>query len=212
MIMFMSTHPIRTGLLVLAAMLATAGTVAAHPHVFVTMASELVYNPDGTVKAIKHAWTFDDMFSVFATQGLEAKKKGEFTRAELAPLAKSNVESLKDFDYFTIAKANGRAAVLAEPAADYYLEFKDQVLTLHFTLPFKTPVKAQELAIEVYDPSYFVDFAFTEKDPVKAVGAPAQCKVSTTRPGGGGVSSEAAPSDPSNWGALYASKILVKCP
>jgi len=212
MIMFMSTHPIRTGLLVLAAMLATAGTVAAHPHVFVTMASELVYNPDGTVKAIKHAWTFDDMFSVFATQGLEAKKKGEFTRAELAPLAKSNVESLKDFDYFTIAKANGRAAVLAEPAADYYLEFKDQVLTLHFTLPFKTPVKAQELAIEVYDPSYFVDFAFIEKDPVKAVGAPAQCKVSTTRPGGGGVSSEAAPSDPSNWGALYASKILVKCP
>ena len=193
-------------------MLATAGTVAAHPHVFVTMASELVYNPDGTVKAIKHAWTFDDMFSVFATQGLEAKKKGEFTRAELAPLAKSNVESLKDFDYFTIAKANGRAAVLAEPAADYYLEFKDQVLTLHFTLPFKTPVKAQELAIEVYDPSYFVDFAFTEKDPVKAVGAPAQCKVSTSRPGGAGVSSETAPADPSNWGALYASRILVKCP
>jgi len=37
------------------------------------------------------------------------------------------------------------------------------------------------LAIEVYDPSYFVDFAFEEKDPVKAVGAPAQCKVSTSR-------------------------------
>jgi len=212
MIMFMSTHRFRTALLALATILATAGTAAAHPHVFVTMVNELVYNPDGTVKAIKHAWTFDDMFSVFATQGLEAKKKGEFTRAELAPLAKSNVESLKDFDYFTIAKANGRAAALAEPVADYYLEFKDQVLTLHFTLPFKTPVKAQELAIEVYDPSYFVDFAFAEKDPVKAVGAPAQCKVSTTRPGGGGVSSESAPADPSNWGALYASKILVKCP
>jgi ABC-type uncharacterized transport system substrate-binding protein len=193
-------------------MLANAGTAAAHPHVFVTMASELVYNPDGSVKAIKHTWTFDDMFSVFATQGLESKKRGEFTREELAPLAKSNVESLKDFDYFTIAKANGRAAALAEPASDYYLEFKNQVLTLHFTLPFKTPVKAQELAVEVYDPSYFVDFAFAEKDPVKAVGAPAQCKVSTSRPGGGGVSSEAAPADPSNWGALYASKILVKCP
>jgi ABC-type uncharacterized transport system substrate-binding protein len=193
-------------------MLAGAGTAAAHPHVFVTMTSELVYNPDGTVKAIKHAWTFDDMFSVFATQGMESKKKGEFTREELAPLAKTNVESLKDFDYFTIAKANGRAAALAEPASDYYLEFKNQVLTLHFTLPFKTPVKAQELAIEVYDPSYFVDFAFGEKDPVKAVGAPAQCRVSVSRPGGGGVSSEAAPTDPSNWGALYASKILVKCP
>src|SRR5262247_4194069 len=206
----MSMHPLLTGLLAFAAMLASAGNAAAHPHVFVTMVSELVHNSDGTVKAIKHAWTFDDMFSVFATQGLEEKKKGEFTRAELAPLAKSNVESLKDFDYFTIAKANGRAADLAAPAPDYYLEFKNQVLTLHFTLPFKTPVKAQELAVEVYDPSYFV--AFAEKDPVKAVGAPAQCKVSTSRPGGGGVSSEAAPADPSNWGALYASKILIKCP
>jgi ABC-type uncharacterized transport system substrate-binding protein len=193
-------------------MLVTAGTAAAHPHVYVTMASELVYNPDGSVKAIKHAWTFDDMFSAFAMQGLEGKKKGEFTREELAPLAKSNVESLKDFDYFTIAKANGLAAALAEPAPDYYLEFQNQVLTLHFTLPFKTPVKAQELAIEVYDPSYFIDFAFEAKDPVKAAGAPAQCKVSTSRPGGAGVSSEAAPADPSNWGALYASKILVTCP
>jgi len=192
-------------------MLASAGTAVAHPHVFVTMASELVYNPDGSVRAIKHAWTFDDMFSVFATKGLEGKK-GELTREELAPLAKSNVESLKDFDYFTIAKANGEAVAFAEPAPDYYIEFKDQLLTLHFTLPFKTPVKTQELAVEVYDPSYFVDFAFAEKDPVTAVGAPAQCKVSISRPGGAGVSSEAAPADPSNWGALYASKILVKCP
>jgi len=207
----MCTHPLRTGFFALAAVLASAGTAAAHPHVFVTMVSELIYAPDGTVKAVKHAWTFDDMFSVFATQGLESKKKGEFTREELAPLAKSNVESLKDFDYFTIAKANGRAAAFAEPAPDYYVEFKDQLLTLHFTLPLKTPVKAQELAIEVYDPSYFVDFSFAEKDPVKTVGAPAQCKVSTSRPGGAGVSSE-APADPNNWGALYASKILVKCP
>ena len=32
-----------------------------------------------------------------------ARQKGEFTREELEPLAKTNVESLKEFDYFTIA-------------------------------------------------------------------------------------------------------------
>src|SRR5436853_2265703 len=52
----------------------------------------------------------------------------------------------------------------------YTTLFRSQLLTLHFTLPFKTPVKTQELAVEVYDPSYFVDFAFAEKDPVTAVG------------------------------------------
>ena len=67
------------------------------------MTSELLYAPDGTLNGVRHAWTFDDMFSIFATQGLEAKKKGEFTREELAPLAKVNVESLKEYDFFTYA-------------------------------------------------------------------------------------------------------------
>ena len=87
------------------------------------MKSELVYAPDGTVTGVRHAWTFDDMFSTFATQGIETKKKGEFTREELAPLAEVNVTSLKEFDFFTHAKANGKKAEFIEPPADYYLEF-----------------------------------------------------------------------------------------
>ena len=38
---------------------------------------------------VRHAWTFDDMFSAFATQGLESKQKGVFTREELRPLPRS---------------------------------------------------------------------------------------------------------------------------
>ncbi len=69
------------------------------------MTSEVVYAPDGTIVGVRQAWTFDDMFSTFATQGLESKQKGVFTREELQPLAKVNVESLKEYDYFTYAKA-----------------------------------------------------------------------------------------------------------
>ena len=125
---------------------------------------------------VRHAWTFDDMFSTFATQGIEAKKKGEFTREELAPLAEVNVTSLKEYDFFTYAKANGKKVEFDEPPAGYYLDFdkKDTVLTLYFTLPLKAPVKAKDLTLEVYDREFFVDFSFAEKDPVKLVGAPAQ--------------------------------------
>src|SRR5262245_24277428 len=205
----MRTHSLRLGLFAIAGLLTSAVSAQAHPHVFVTMVTEVVYAPDGSVQAVKHAWTFDDMFSVFATQGIQSKEKGKFTREELAPLAKTNVESLKDFDYFTLAKVNGKKAEFVDPTPDYYVEFKDQLLTLYFTLPFKAPAKAQELAVEIYDPSYFVDFSFAEKDPVKLVGASTQCKVSFVRPGETG---SAQPLDPSNWGAQYANKILVKCP
>src|SRR6516225_11383349 len=91
-----------------AGLLTWCSAACAHPHVWVTVKSDLVYGQDGSVTAVRHAWTFDDMFSTFATQGIEGKKKGEFTRQEIAPLAAVNVDSLKEYDFFTFAKANGK--------------------------------------------------------------------------------------------------------
>src|SRR5437764_1148646 len=105
---------------VLAAAAIAATAASAHPHVWVTVKSELVYAPDGSITGVRHAWTFDDMFSTFAIQGIESKKKDQFTREELAPLAQVNVDSLKEYDFFTYAKANGKPVEFNEPPAGYY--------------------------------------------------------------------------------------------
>ena len=105
---------------------------AAHPHVWVKATSELIYAPDGSITGIRHHWAFDDMFSAFAVQGLETKEKGKFTREELAPLAKVNVESLKEYDYFTYATVDGKKTPLGDPLPDYWLDYKDEMLTLEF--------------------------------------------------------------------------------
>lgn len=202
----------------LLAVLAT-GLAWAHPHVWVTMKTELVYAPDGSITGIRHAWSFDDMFSTFATQGLDSKEKGKFTREELAPLAKVNVESLKEFDYFTYATADGKKAELTDPASDYWLDYEDQVLTLNFVLPFKKPVKAKEMKIEIYDPTIFVDFAFAKDKPVQLAGAP-KCKFDVLLPRemtfAEGKALNQIPADQKNttmaWGAQFASRILVHCP
>jgi ABC-type uncharacterized transport system substrate-binding protein len=191
----------------------------AHPHVWVTMKSEVLYSPDGKVTGVRHAWSFDDMFSAFATQGLAAKEKGKYTREELAPLAKVNIESLKEYDYFTYARVDGVKVPMADPTNDYWLDYKDQILTLHFTVPFKTPVKAKELAIDIYDPTIFVDFEFAKDNPVKLVGAP-QCKLDVALPRemtfAEGKALSNIPADQVNtsmaWGAQFANKILVHCP
>jgi ABC-type uncharacterized transport system substrate-binding protein len=199
--------------------LAAGNLAQAHPHVWVTMQTELVYAPDGSITGIRHAWAFDDMFSAFATQGLDSKEKGKFTREELAELAKVNVESLKEFDYFTYATADGAKAELTDPAPGYWLDYKDQVLTLNFLLPFKKPVKAKELKVEIYDPSIFVDFAFAKEKPVQLAGAP-KCKLDVMLPRemtfAEGKALSQLPADQKNttmaWGAQFASKILVHCP
>jgi ABC-type uncharacterized transport system substrate-binding protein len=205
----------------LTGLLIAGGTASAHPHVWVTMKSAVVYAPDGSVTGVRHAWTFDDMYSAFATQGLEQKKKGEFTPQELQPLAQVNVESLKEYDFFTYAKANGKNVAFVDPV-DYHLEFdpKESVLTLHFILPLKTPMKAATLNLEVFDPSYFVDFALAEKDPVSLEKAPAGCHLDLAKPQE--MTKEMAqklaeiPADgriPDNsYGAAFSNKISVKCP
>src|SRR5215831_6679216 len=207
-------HTLRALLCSLVALFAAIAAAQAHPHVWVTMTSELVYAPDGTVTGVRHAWAFDDMFSAFAIQGIETKQKGVFTREDLAPLAQVNVDSLKDFDYFTLAKANGKKTEFDGPT-DYWLEFNKEVLILHFTLPFKAPLKAQRLDLEVYDPTYFVDFSMAENDPVKLVSAPAQCKLAVARPTDTNVASNAPVNEQffnsldagSNFGAQFANKI-----
>ena len=205
-------------LLLLAAALALgAGAAQAHPHVWITSASELIYDADGALTGVRHAWTFDDMFSTYAVQGLEAKTKGAYSREELASLAQTNVESLKEFAYFTFAKADGKKAKFQEPV-DYYLEYRDGLLTLFFTLPLKIPVKAKELSLEVFDPSFFIDFKLADKDPIKLVGAPAACRMTLQRPNDGAANAQKLDEqtfvggDNSNYGAMFANKILVECP
>ena len=75
----------------IAASLLGAAAAQAHPHVWITAKSEVVYAPDGSISGVRHAWTFDDMFSTYALQGIESKTKGAYTREELAPLAQTNV-------------------------------------------------------------------------------------------------------------------------
>jgi len=204
-------------LLVALLSLAFAGPADAHPHVWVTMHTELIYAPDGSITGIRHHWAFDDMFSAFATQGLESKVKGQFTREELAPLAKVNVESLKEYQYFTYVTADGKKAELTDPAPGYWLDYKDTVLTLNFTLPFKTPVKAKYMRIEIYDPTIFVDFEFAKTEPVHIENFPHGCKADVALPHemtfaeGKRLSNEAL-SSTFNWGEEFANKILVNCP
>jgi ABC-type uncharacterized transport system substrate-binding protein len=188
----------------------------AHPHVYVTMTSEIVYDAEGRMTGIRHHWTFDDMFSSYATQGLESKEKGKFSREELQPLAEVNVTSLKEFDFFTQGKMNGQKAEFEQPV-DYFLEQKDDLLTLHFTLPLKKPAATKDVDLEIYDPLYFVAFEFAEKEPITLKGAPASCKISTVKLGDETRTKSLSESifarpDPNNpFGAQFANKIGVKC-
>ena len=149
----------------------------AHPHVWVTYQTTLVYE-GGSLAGFDHVWTFDDMYTAMAVQGLDKNGDGNYTREELAELAEVNMQGLKDFDYFTYAKLGSAGVKIAGPK-DAWLEYSNNILKLHFRLTLETPVlaEAEGFTVAVYDPSFFIAFEPEKADPVKlAEGAPEGCK------------------------------------
>ena len=163
--------------------LLVAAPAAAHPHVFVTARAELVFDAAGRVAAVRHVWQFDEAFSAYAMQGYDANNDGRITRAELAPLAQINVESLAEYGFFTWLAIDGVAQTFG-PATDYFDDVYGGRLTLFFTLPLATPVAPRgPVVVDVFDPEYFVAIAFADDRPITLVDAPPACLATFRRPG-----------------------------
>ena len=168
--------------LAVALSIAAAVPASAHPHVWITVKSEIAFTPDGKISAIVHDWVFDEMYSSFATQGLA--KPGELVnREQFAPLARENAGSLAEIGYFTTLKIGGKAVDFGS-VTDYWMEERpDHLVEFHVTMPLKTPAAlAKFMTLRVADPEYFIDFEFDDKEPVKLVSAPTGCSATVAKP------------------------------
>ncbi len=192
--------------------------VMAHPHVFVKAKVALVFDDEGYLTALKHTWVFDDMYSVYALQGVDANGNGEYDGDELEvlkELATASIEGLEEFGYFTFGDDSKVELDFKPPHSprmflrkvgykDYWLLSDDDLkaieeeraagrdveqdatinlLELHFTLPLKERVKADKpLTIDVYDPTYYIDYKWDQNNAVSLVNAPFNCKTEVINP------------------------------
>jgi ABC-type uncharacterized transport system substrate-binding protein len=160
---------------------ALAVPAAAHPHVWVTAKAEIVFNGQGEITGIRHIWQFDPDFTAYATLNLDTNNDGKLEASELKPLADTNIDALKEYDYFTFIYVGTKRIAVAKPT-EYWLDFRGGRLTLFYTLPLAKPLKAAgDIMIEIGDPEYFVAISFVKGKEVTLDGDPAGC-VANFRP------------------------------
>lgn len=215
----------RAALCAAAALASTVATTpaAAHPHLWIDVSATVVFDAKRQVAAIETRWVFDELYSVFATDGLDADGDGRYSPEELAGLAAENIKQLKDWHYFAVVESGGKKAALA-PVTEYAMTWGDGRLSLDMTLRLTKPLDpvAKPVRFAFFDPSYYIDLVFARNEPLRLAGPPEHCRARVDVPdvaGGSVVPDDVAnamradPAKPlESLGARFAEWVSLDCP
>lgn len=188
--------------------------VAAHPHVWIDAAPEVIFDDEGRVTALKMRWTFDALYSSFAMAGIDANKNKIADPDELALLAKQNTDALKDFKYFTLVRKNGENVPFAENVSAENIVV-DGALVMTLNLPLAEPIDPAKhhMSFASFDPTYYIAISVKDASAVSVVKAPAGCAAQYSEAGEApqNVSDSVVNNLSDNWAAQFAPTITVTC-
>ncbi|MGC8604146.1 MAG: DUF1007 family protein [Desulfomonilaceae bacterium] len=141
----------------------------AHPHVFIDYSISVMFNDEG-LAALKFHWTFDEMFSEQALQKYPSAKTGKLTPKDIGSIKKELFDSLKEYQYFTMVKLDGKYFPVNR-IEGFWAEVKKGKLSFTYVVP--CPLKASKefrfAKALVCDEEYYNDFEFSQKGPVSFV-------------------------------------------
>lgn len=189
----------------------------AHPHAWIDVRSTLILDEAGRVVAIEEQWLFDEFYTSVALEGAELPQSGEHPL--LTELAKSNLESLRAYDYFTEVRS-GDTRLNVATVTEYKTAMRDGRLWMEFVLPLQEPIdpKQAQLSYSIYDPTYYIEMLHLEGDVVAFRGGGANsCSAQIIPPNpttetvmlAGAMDRNAAPND--GLGALFAEWVEITC-
>jgi len=213
-----------TAAVMTAVALALAKQASAHPHVWITMRSDVVFNDKAEVSSIAIEWTFDDGYAQVALDGLDTNGDGVYSQSELEPLTQENLKSLKDYNYFVAPRVNGKVVPIRDPL-EYGQIYSNGKLELHFTVPLAAPVDPHkaEFLYKIYDPEFFIALDYVEQDPVGIQGdMPQGCRLEVkpvvsdqqlnqTREMLSAKGTDWKPPEDEDFGGMFAQPALVLC-
>jgi len=163
---------IRNACLVLALCLGLPiGGAGAHPHVFVDVGLRFTGDGAGNLTGVEVTWRYDDFFSllILSDMGLDTDGDGVLTDAERAELKGFDLEEWPEgFEGDLYIHQGDEKIVLDHPVPTGVALEEGRIVATH-RRSF-TPVRADHLRVEPYDPTYYVDYTLTGP-----VGLPARC-------------------------------------
>jgi len=168
----------------------------AHPHVWIEATLGYVVD-DGKVTALDVTWLFDDLYSALVLEDFDNDADGTLSQQEFDLLVGLSAANLMSYTFFTHLRIGGEKHYVAA-VKEFYAEVAAGDLILYrFRVPLPAPTTPQDLAVGLFDDSYYVDVVLTEGD----VQAPDGCRVE--------LAEEA--SEPLYYGTYFPTYVRLAC-
>ena len=132
----------------------------AHPHIFVDVELEIVFDSDGAPEGVWISWAYDPMFSMLLVSdlGLDPDFTGEIAEEERAALHGFDMNWIEDYHGDTHATQNGAPLALSG-SVEWASDYRDgQLTSRHLRLLEDQPDPAQDWVLAVYDPTYYTSY------------------------------------------------------
>lgn len=206
-----------------------ASPAQAHPHAWIDLRVAVLFDSTGALVGLRETWLFDEYYTAFATEGMEAGPDALPSREQLDILLRQNIKNLSEYDYFTRVW-HGEAAD-KQPVPFLPVVEMDSRLTaarrleMTFVLRFAEPVSAwtRPVVYAIYDPTYYVEMLHAEKGtPIRLEAAPAGCAYQLHRPNpnpemvalAAALDTTQSPEEEgygSEFGSMFAQRVSVQC-
>ena len=142
-----------------------SGAALAHPHVFIHGRVGIVFDAKG-LAGFDLRWVFDEMFSQMILGDHDANGNGSLEPAEVASVKAGAFDNLKNFEYFTHIRVEGRPFAVRF-VKDFRAEVQKGKLVYRFFVPCHVQAVAtpKSVTISVYDPSFYSS-TFLLRNPI----------------------------------------------
>lgn len=152
---------LRSTLLSLPVIAASALPLASHPHVFIDAGANLLFDDAGQLAAVRVFWAYDEFYSLLLVEdnSLDADGDGLPEQAALDADAGLDVDWAAGFPCGLYLKNAGADVALSGPVK-HGMRYEDgRVISWHIRpLETRLTVVAEPLLVQAYDPTFFVTY------------------------------------------------------
>ncbi|UYV36002.1 DUF1007 family protein [Rhodobacteraceae bacterium D3-12] len=158
--------------------LSLPSVAVAHPHVFVETGLMPVLDDSGALVGVEVTWRYDEFYSLLVLEDLELDGDfdGKLTEAELKRLSGFDMQWVEGYNGDLTIHQGAKILSLGKPDPRG-TTFKDGKITTRHFRPVSGATSRHAWLLQAYDKTYY-----TAYDLGLGVKAPANCKVSVTKP------------------------------